>query len=58
MCIKDYIRKQVCRDINSLVLAIRAFEAKLTADYCRKYINHLNEVLQAIILRNGNWSDH
>ena len=56
--LKDFIRKQVCRDIVSLILAIRVFEAKLTPEYCRRFINHLNKVLDAIIRENGDWSDH
>ena len=33
-------------------------ETKLTPEYCRRYINHLYEVLHAIIRKNGGWSDH
>ena len=57
--LKRYIRKKPCRTTADLVFRIQKwFHFKLTVQKCRDYINHIHEVLQIIIDRKGNWSDH
>lgn len=43
--LKQFVSKKRCRCVSDLVEAIREFEKKLTAEYCRKYIRKLPEVI-------------
>jgi len=51
------ICKDKCPEEYALIRYIRKFEKKCNSRYYKRYADHTRNVLESIILRNGDWSD-
>ena len=43
--LKRFVRKYYCKNAADVLKAVEEFHKTLTPEYCRKYIDHLKQVL-------------
>jgi len=55
--LKRYVRDKCPRSLYAMIRCIRKFEKKCNSRYYKRYADHTRNVLETIILRNGDWSD-
>ena len=47
--LKNYIRQKCPKTQYDLAKCVRKFEKKLTPEYCKKYADHVRNVIQTVI---------
>ena len=55
--IKRYMRSKFCTSIADIQQCVVDYHTSLSAEKCSSYIDHMRIVMQAVIEKNGGWSN-
>ena len=54
---KKFVASKLCKTMRELKIAVSEFWLTITPEKCSNYIDHLQEVMLAVIARDGGWAN-